>query len=123
MGLRRMTVIRGSRPVRLLFLVFCFCLPGISAVHAQEAETDAHARKITHRVVPAYPDLARKLGLSGKVRLVAVVAPNGSVKVTKPVGGNPLLLKSAAEAVMQWKYVPGTEESSELVEIQFGQQH
>ena len=64
--------------------------------------------------------IARQARLSGKVRLVAVVAPNGSVKHTQPVGGNPVLLQSAAEAVMQWKYAPAPEENAdEQVEIFF----
>jgi Gram-negative bacterial TonB protein C-terminal len=53
------------------------------------------------------------------VRLVAVVAPSGSVKLTQPVGGNPVLLQSAAEAVMRWKYEPAPEETKEQIEISF----
>jgi len=92
----------------------------LSGARAQEPSASGHARKVTRRVVPDYPDLARKLRLSGKVRLVAVVAPDGSVKLAQPVGGNPVLLKSATDAVMQWRYVAGSEESQELIEFEFG---
>jgi TonB family protein len=104
--------------VQILFLIAL--LAGVSAVGlAQDGDAPARERKITHRVTPAYPDLARQARLKGTVRLVAVVAPNGSVKETKPVGGNPVLLKSAAEAVLQWKFASAPAESKELVEIQF----
>ncbi len=104
--------------LRILFLLAL--LAGVSASGlAQDADASAHARKISHRVMPAYPELARQARLRGTVRLVAVVAANGSVKETQPVGGNPVLLKSAEEAVKQWKYVSAPAESKELVEIQF----
>ena len=82
-------------------------------VLAQDSETPEHGRKIVRRVIPAYPQLAKQLQLRGVVRLTAWVAPNGTVKLVEPVGGNPLLLKSAQEAVMQWKYAAGAEESKE----------
>ena len=55
----------------------------------------------------------------GTVRLMAVVAPNGSVRLTQPIGGNPVLLQSATDAVMQWKYAPASGETKEQVEISF----
>jgi protein TonB len=100
--------------------LFLALLAAVSASgHAQDADASAHQRKVTHRVTPAYPELAKQARLRGTVRLVAVVAPNGAVKQTLPVGGNPVFLKSAAEAVLQWKFVAASAESKELVEIQF----
>jgi TonB family protein len=108
------------RATRLLIFVFVLLLAaGSGAAFAQRSNPSEHGRKITRRVNPAYPQLARTLRLAGTVRLVAVVAPNGSVKLTQPVGGNPVLLQSAAEAVMQWKYEAAPAETKETVEIQF----
>ncbi len=108
------------RATRLLIFLFAVLVTaGSGAAVAQGSNPSEHARKITRRVNPAYPHLAHTLRLAGTVRLVAVVAPNGSVKLTQPVGGNPILLQSAAEAVMQWKYAAAPAESKEPVEIQF----
>ena len=94
-------------------------LAAAPALPAQDAQVSAHARKVVNRVIPSYPELARKIGIKGTVRLVAVVAPNGSVKLIQPLGGNPLLVKSAEEAVMNWKYAPTGEETREQVELHF----
>lgn len=86
---------------------------------AQDTDASAHARKVIRRVEPVYPDLARRTLTRGMVKLIAVVAPNGSVKSVEPVGGNPVLLKAAQDAVMNWKYAPGPDETKELIELQF----
>jgi len=49
--------------------------------------------------------------ISGVVKLRAAIAPNGSVKWIEPVGGNPVLLKAAQEAVANWKYAPAPDET------------
>jgi len=94
-------------------------LMAMPAARAQDIQSPEHARKVVSRVVPVYPDLAKKIGIKGTVRLIAVVAPNGSVKLTQPIGGNPLLVKSAEDAVLKWKYVPAGEETKELIELHF----
>jgi len=40
------------------------------------------------------------------------------VKSVEPVGGSPVLLKAAEDAVSKWKFVPGPE-SRESVELHF----
>jgi TonB family protein len=77
------------------------------------------ARKVKNRVPPLYPDLARRMSIGGKVRLAVVVAPNGSVKSTKAMGGHPLLVSAAQDAVRKWKFEPAGDESSGVVEIEF----
>jgi TonB family protein len=90
-----------------------------AAAFAQDVDLPDHGRKVAHRVMPSYPELAKQMRITGTVRLVAVVAPNGTVKMTEPVGGSPVLLKAAEDAVMKWKYAPGPEESKELIELHF----
>ena len=75
-------------------------------------------RKVVRKIQPEYPPDAKRMNLGGTVRLVAMVAPNGSVKKVEPVGGSPLLVRAAESAVSQWKYEAGTE-SKETVEIHF----
>ena len=58
------------------------------------------------------------MNLGGTVKVVAVVAPDGSVKRVEPLGGSPILVQAAQNAVTQWKFAPGTE-SRETVELHF----
>jgi TonB family protein len=85
---------------------------------AQEEHPDS-ARKILNRVVPIYPELARTMKLEGTVKLRAIVAPNGTVKSIETVGGSPVLVKAAEDAMYKWRWIPGKEGSKELVEMKF----
>jgi TonB family protein len=89
------------------------------AAPAQDSDTSSHARKVAHLVTPVYPDLARRLQMSGVVKLTATVARDGSVTSTKPLGGHPLFIKAAQDAVTNWKFAPASEETRELVELHF----
>lgn len=62
--------------------------------------------------------MARKIGLGGTVKVVAVVAADGDVKSVEPMGGSPLLIKAAEDAVAKWKFAPGAE-SRQTVELHF----
>ena len=83
------------------------------------AQEPATQRKLISKVIPVYPDLARHMGLEGAARLEVVVAPNGTVKSMRPIGGSPLLLRAAQEAIPKWKWAPAPQESKELVELKF----
>ncbi len=50
--------------------------------------------------------------------MIAVVAADGNVKSVEPVGGSPVLIKAAEDAVAKWKFAPGAE-SRENVELHF----
>jgi TonB family protein len=76
-------------------------------------------RKIVSTVVPVYPELARRLQLSGTVRVEAVVAPNGKLKLTTVIGGSPVLAAAAVEAINKWKWAPAPQESREIIEFNF----
>ncbi|HTW58252.1 MAG TPA: energy transducer TonB [Terriglobales bacterium] len=78
-----------------------------------------NGRKITSRVQPAYPELAKRMRLQGVVKVEAVVRANGSVKSTHVLGGNPVLVDSAADAVSKWKFEPGPGETTEIVQLTF----
>jgi outer membrane biosynthesis protein TonB len=47
------------------------------------------------------------------------VAQNGTVKSTKVVGGHPLLVNAATDAVRKWKFEPAAEETTGIVEFKF----
>ena len=92
---------------------------GMSSNLPAVAQQPDGLRKVLDRVTPRYPELARTLNLAGTVRLVITVAPNGSVKSVRAVGGNPVLLKAAQDAISRWKWAPAPQESQEVVELRF----
>jgi TonB family protein len=55
----------------------------------------------------------------GMVRLEATIAPNGTVKQVKVLGGHPLLVQAATDAIRKWKYAPAGEETTAVVEFRF----
>jgi TonB family protein len=76
-------------------------------------------RKIRQRVSPQYPELAKRVNASGTVRLEVEVSPNGEVKTVKALGGHPLLIPAAEDAVKKWKYEPAKESTTAVVEFKF----
>jgi TonB family protein len=91
---------------------------GASAL-AQTGTTDESKRKVKTRTAPAYPDLAKRMNVSGKVKIEVVVTPDGRVKSTRVVGGHPLLVQACQDAVKEWKFVPASEETTQVVEFDF----
>src|SRR5277367_5171638 len=89
-------------------------------LQAQSAPAPAGSgRKVTARVAPAYPELAKKMHIQGTVKVEAVVRPNGTVKSTRILGGNPVLIESASDAVKKWKFEPAQNETTEVVQLAF----
>ena len=83
--------------------------------HGQEEIT----RKIKTKVAPSYPDLARRMNITGVVKIQVTIANNGTVKNTKLIGGHPVLANSALEALKKWRYEPASEETTGVVEFRF----
>lgn len=83
------------------------------------AQQDDLSRKAKTKVAPAYPELARRMSISGVVKVQVVVAPNGTVKTTKVVGGHPLLVNAAVDAVKKWKFETASEETTGVIEFKF----
>ncbi len=79
----------------------------------------AGGRAIRKKVDPAYPTVAKQMQLRGTVRLQVIIAPDGTVKDTDVLGGNPVLAKAAVEAVQQWRFQPGPEETKDVIEVTF----
>jgi TonB family protein len=76
-------------------------------------------RKTKTKVAPVYPPLARRMNIVGTVKVLVVVSPNGNLKETKVVGGNPLLVNAAMDALKKWKFEPAETESTGTVEFKF----
>lgn len=48
-----------------------------------------------------------------------MVTPAGNVKAVTPVGGNPILVDAATDAVKQWKYAPADNTDTFEVKLDF----
>jgi TonB family protein len=106
--------VRWVGAVALLGLVMATIVCPVSMIGQTEL-----TRKVKIKVDPAYPDLARRMNVHGTVKFLVVVAPNGNVKDTKVMGGNPILVNAALDALKKWKFEPSEEESSGTVEFTF----
>ncbi len=101
-----------------LFSLVLGIIPFSSSVSAAQDKPESQ-RKILNRVVPNYPDLARQMDIKGMVRIGVTVAPSGVVKQSQLIGGHPVLAKAAMDAIGKWKWAPATQESKELIELNF----
>ena len=109
---------RGSLKITLLTIVAMGLVQMQSRAFGQQDDAPAQ-RKILKKVMPTYPDLARRMSLHGVVKLEAIIAPNGNVRSTKVTGGNPVLAQAAVDAVSKWKFGIAPEESTQLIELRF----
>ena len=79
-------------------------------------------RKIVRKTSPVYPEIAKRMSLVGTAKIMAIVSPDGTVKSVQSVGGSPVLIQAAQDAVQKWKFAPASAESKEIIEIHFGPQ-
>jgi len=105
----------------VLFLAaVALCATGMQGQQttSRPAKTD-RARKLVHKVDPAYPTDLRRLKIGGIVKLDLKISANGTVDKVSVVGGNPILADSATRAVKQWQYEPADAPSSMLLNVEF----
>jgi TonB family protein len=100
---------------------------GLALLFASAGKTQAQTssdsnRRIVRKLVPNYPEIARKMNLTGTVRVMATVAPDGTVRSVEAVGGSPLLIKASEDSLYKWKFAPAAVESKELIELHFNPQ-
>jgi TonB family protein len=79
----------------------------------------ADERGVKSRVAPVYPEIARRMRISGVVTVQATVDPDGKVTDAKAVSGNRALSPAAEDAVRKWRFVPADATSTVTVEITF----
>jgi TonB family protein len=101
----------------VLFLAASASLP--PNTFAQSPSVETSKRKIKVRVAPEYPLLAKHLKVTGKVKIEATVTPDGHVTSTKVLGGSPVLVGAALDALKQWRYESAPKETTEIVEFDF----
>lgn len=93
----------------LLLLLSC-----VSPGHAQET-----ARKVVKKSPVQYPTILKGKGIGGTVKLKVFIKPDGTVRTTEVLGGNPILAESAQKSVTQWRFTTGASESAVEVSVVF----
>jgi TonB family protein len=106
------------RTLSLLAIAAAFGGAGVAVVRAQDSDAEI-VRKAKSKVQPVYPDLARKMNITGTVKVQVTVAQNGTVKDAKVLGGHPVLASAALEAVRKWRFEPASVESTGVVDFKF----
>lgn len=104
---------------QFVLIVSLLYVCGLSPLGVLAQNDTVPDRKVTEKIQPRYPAVAKKMGLSGTVRLQVVIASDGSVKETKVIGGHPILVNAAVDAVKKWKFEPARSESRSELEFKF----
>ncbi len=79
----------------------------------------AEERAIKLRVAPVYPELAKRMKITGIVKIEATVDAGGKVTDVKTINGNHALSTAAEDAVRKWKFASGDGEAKVDVEVSF----
>jgi TonB family protein len=90
-----------------------------NAQNTQNAQSDEIVRRAKTKVPPVYPELAHRMSISGTVKIEVTVAPNGTVKEARVVGGHPVLAQAALDAAKKWRFEAATSESSGIIDFKF----
>ena len=89
----------------------------LAVTMSSAAFADGRAAKV--KTSPVYPELAKKMNISGTVKVEVTVNPSGHVVSARAIGGHPLLIDASVNAAKQFKYEASTEETKEVVEFKF----
>jgi TonB family protein len=114
---------KGKNPGTVIALAAALLLASsvatVAPVRAQESAPETAKRKVRTRTMPDYPPIAKQLKITGKVKIEATISPDGRVVATHVVGGSPVLVGAASDALKKWRYEPGPKETTEIVEFDF----
>jgi outer membrane biosynthesis protein TonB len=115
-------IVRTSRKAVVLWmfvaLVSGFVVTAYSQVQPEDAQ--AASRKFKNLVKPEYSALARRMNITGAVKIEVIIAPSGKVKRTRILGGHPLLAVEAEKAALGSEFEAGPKESTQIIEFKFG---
>jgi TonB family protein len=111
-GARRKLGIKAAHLV-VLALLASLALPG-------RAGDD---RAVKSRVAAVYPEIAKRMRISGEVKIETTVDADGNVKDAKAISGNHTLGVAAEEAVRKWKFETGSGVAVVVVAVNFDLDH
>jgi len=115
-------VVKLSRKLAGLAMILLLGGPAVvpQGAPAQDATAEAGKRKVRIKTAPDYPELAKQMNVTGKVKIAVTVAADGHVSATRVLGGSPLLVNAALDALKKWRFEPGPKDTTEVIEFQFG---
>src|SRR5438270_474944 len=90
-GLPRCRAVKHWVFAGVVFAALC-TVPAPQMTLTLWAQSTPQDRKLRTGGKPDYPELARRMNITGVVRIELTVAPDGSVVLTKEIGGNPVLI-------------------------------
>jgi TonB family protein len=105
--------------VLLAVLAFAPVAGSVGAGAQQTQGSEELARRAKTKAQPLYPELARKMNITGTVKIEVVVAPNGNVKDARIVGGHPVLAGAALDAAKKWRFESAGVETTGIIEFKF----
>ncbi len=77
-------------------------------------DADALQKRLMYSPPPSYPEIAKRAGLQGIVRLQVRIKKNETVEVEKVLEGEPALADAAIAAVQQWRAKPAWVNSKQV---------
>ena len=113
------TTLRKLKKLPLETLPLALALCAVSAASLGAQSTPITRRPVRHLVTPAYPELAKKLNLTGTARIEVTIGPDGTVKHTRVIGGHPVLAAEAEHAAEKSTFEPASTETTEVIEFKF----
>src|SRR5260221_11600608 len=75
---------------------------------AQSASEEGK-RKVKTKVAPTYPELARRMNVTGRVKIEVIIIPDGRVKSTSALDSHPLLVQACLAGVKELQFVAASE--------------
>jgi TonB family protein len=103
---------------RLRIWATCFLMAMAVAFSAANLRAQESRRVLTNPE-PPYPEVAKRLRLSGVVKVQVIIATDGKIKDVKVVGGHPIFVNSVEETLKSWKYAPSGTETTTTLEFTF----
>jgi TonB family protein len=82
-------------------------------------EIEVGPRHVRHYVRPTLPEIAKKMNLKGSVKLELEISAGGKVTAVRTLGGHPVLVESAREAVRNWEFDSAKESTTAPVTLVF----
>jgi TonB family protein len=76
-------------------------------------------RAVKTKVPPVYPELAKRMKITGVVKIEATVDADGKVTGVKTLSGSSALTSAAEDAVRKWKFASGDGTATVDVDVTF----
>jgi TonB family protein len=79
---------------------------GQESPRIKNVSPDEVRKRVTHSVLPVYPELAKQAHITGTVEIDLGISPRGDVANYRVLVGPPLLTDAAVDAIREWKFQP-----------------